>query len=89
MPVEMSDILDLVASDAQGKDFFLDLFRPAVKIAEERNVALYCGEYGVIDRANPEDTVRWYEAIHAAFTELGNWRGRCGRSKALDFGLGG
>ena len=24
MPVEMSDILDLVASDAQGKDFFID-----------------------------------------------------------------
>ena len=75
-----------MASDAQGKDFFLDLFRPAVKIAEERNVALYCGEYGVIDRANPEDTVRWYEAIHAAFTELGIGRAMW-TYKALDFGL--
>lgn len=86
MPVEMSDILDFVASDAQGKDFFLNLFRPAVKIAEERNVALYCGEYGVIDRADPADTVRWYEAIHAAFTELGIGRAMW-TYKALDFGL--
>ena len=86
MPVEMSDILDFVASDAQGKDFFLNLFRPAVKIAEERNVALYSGEYGVIDRANPADTVRWYEAIHAAFTELGIGRAMW-TYKALDFGL--
>ena len=60
----------------------------AVKIAEERNVALYCGEYGVIDRANPEDTVRWYEAIHAAFTELGIGRAMW-TYKALDFGLVG
>ena len=86
MPAEMSDILELVSSDTKGTDFFLELFRPAVKIAEERGVALYCGEYGVIDRAAPEDTVCWYEAIHAAFTELGIGRAMW-TYKALDFGL--
>ena len=38
----------------------------AIQVAEKYNVPLYCGEYGVIDHATPEDTVKWYRDIHAA-----------------------
>lgn len=68
------------------KDFFKSLFEEAVKVAEERNVHLYCGEYGVIDQASPESTLRWYQDIHVAFEECGI--GRAAWSyKQMDFGL--
>ena len=54
-----------------NKDFFVKFFSEAVSIAEKYDIPLYCGEYGVIDRAPTEDTVRWYEAINGAFSELG------------------
>jgi aryl-phospho-beta-D-glucosidase BglC (GH1 family) len=69
-----------------GPEFFETLFKPALDTAAERDIPLYCGEYGVIDRATPEDTVKWYKAINAAFEELG-----IGRSawsyRQMDFGL--
>lgn len=52
---------------AFGEEFFDDLFRKAVETAEERNVYLYCGEHGVIDRADHEDERIWYEYIRAVF----------------------
>ena len=51
--------------------FFRELMKEVVAVAEERNVALYCGEYGVIDRASASDTLKWYQAIHTAFEEYG------------------
>ena len=58
----------------------------AVKIAEERNVALYCGEFGVIDNATPEDTLKWYTKICACLNRHGiahaAWSYR-----RMDFGL--
>jgi hypothetical protein len=54
-----------------GTELFEALFRKAVQTAEERNVALYCGEYGVIDQAPLEDTVRWYQDIHDVFRKHG------------------
>lgn len=67
-------------------NYFKERFASAVETANKYSTALYCGEYGVIDRATPEDTVKWYKAIHEAFEELG-----IGRSawsyKEMDFGL--
>jgi len=61
-------------------------FRTAVDVAQERNVPLYCGEYGVIDRADPEDTLRWYRVMHEAFSFYGI--GRAAWSyREMDFGL--
>ncbi len=66
--------------------FFKTLFEEAVRIAEERDVRLYCGEYGVIDRAAPEETISWYSMIHDAFEAYGI--GRAAWSyKEMDFGL--
>jgi len=63
-----------------GPEFFEYLFKAALDTADERNIPLYCGEYGVIDRATPEDTIRWLDDIHSVFEkyEIGraywNWK---------------
>ena len=66
--------------------YFEQQFSEALKVAEERDVPLYCGEYGVIDLADPEETVKWYDCIHAVFEKH-----RIGRAiwsyKEMDFGL--
>ena len=67
-------------------DLFRDLFAEAVTTAEERGTGLYCGEYGVIDIATPEDTVLWYRAIHEVFEQY--QISRCAWSyRQMDFGL--
>lgn len=69
-----------------GPDFFERIFRPALETAERYDVPLYCGEYGVIDQAPAEDTVRWYRDIHSVFEEHGIGRAAW-TYKARDFGL--
>ncbi len=66
--------------------FFEKLFEAAVKRAEEKNVPLYCGEYGVIDQAPLPATLRWLEDIHAAFEKYGIGRALW-NYKNKDFGL--
>ena len=86
--------LDHITGDMSGFDrdelftseFFEKYLAEAVKIAEERNVMLYCGEYGVIDRATPEDALKWYRSICKTFDKYGI--GRAAWSyKEMDFGL--
>ena len=47
---------------------------------------LYCGEYGVIDRVEPEEAILWYEDFHKALKKFGigsaAWSYR-----RMDFGL--
>lgn len=67
-------------------EYFEELFASAIEAARKNNTILYCGEYGVIDRVSPEDTLKWYKTIHAVFEKYG-----IGRSawsyKEMDFGL--
>lgn len=67
-------------------EFFEKIFSEALETAKKYNTALYCGEYGVINIVSPEDTVRWFKAVNAAFTKMG-----IGHSawsyKEMDFGL--
>ena len=75
-----------IAGEGYTADYFIKRFEGAVKLCEERNVSLYCGEYGVIDLASPEDTVAWYKDINAAFEKFGI--GRAAWSyKEMNFGL--
>ncbi len=78
---EFSDSSDLVS-----EKYFARLFEQAIAIAEKHNVPLYCGEYGVIDQANPEATVRWFRDINAAFEKYHIARA-CWTYKDKDFGL--
>lgn len=72
--------------DALGPQFFEALFAPAIAAAQAHDAPLYCGEYGVIDRAPAEDAVRWHRDIRAAFERHGIGRALWNyRNK--DFGL--
>ncbi len=66
--------------------FFKARFEEPVRIAEERNVMLYCGEYGVIDIAQPDEIVTWYKAINEAFEYYGIGRATW-TYKSMNFGL--
>ncbi len=67
-------------------EYFDKNFAEAVRIAEERNTPLYCGEYGVIENATPEDTLKWYEMISESFNKYGI--GRAAWSyREMNFGL--
>ncbi|MCQ2482673.1 MAG: glycoside hydrolase family 5 protein [Clostridia bacterium] len=66
--------------------YFENLFKEAIEIAAERNTCLYCGEFGVIDRASPEETLEWYKLICATFDKYGIGRA-CWSYKKMDFGI--
>lgn len=69
-----------------GPQFFEDIFAPAIEKAEKDDVALYCGEYGVIDLANNEDKIRWLLDIHSVFKKHGIGRALW-NYKEKDFGF--
>ncbi len=77
-----------VSFEEAGVDegFFEKDFASAIETATERGTALYCGEYGVIDIATPEDTVKWYRMIHAVFEKHGIARAAWSYRR-MDFGL--
>lgn len=54
-----------------GPDYFESMFRPALEMAEKWDTPLYCGEYGVIDRAPLKDTVNWLKDIHTVLDRYG------------------
>ena len=54
-----------------GIGFFEKIFRPAIDKAERDGVALYCGEYGVIDKADNNSKILWLEDINHAFDKFG------------------
>lgn len=67
-------------------EFFEEFFASALEKAKANNTVLYCGEYGIIDRVSPEDTVKWFKAINSVFEKHGI--SRCAWSyKEMDFGL--
>jgi len=69
-----------------GVPMLEQLISQAVNSAEARGVALYCGEYGVIDQAPAEGTLRWYQDVHQLFEKY--QIGRAAWSyKEMDFGI--
>ena len=77
-----------IAPETIGKEFFRKFFMDAIEAAEMNDVPLYCGEYGMIDRANPEDAIRWFEDIHEVFDEYQIARA-VWTYKEKDFGITG
>ena len=69
-----------------GVGFFERIFEPAIRKAEQDGVALYCGEYGVIDKADNDSKIRWLEDIHTAFRKHGIGRALW-NYKEKDFGF--
>ena len=75
-------------TDTMGAEFIEKLIYEAVEAAENANVPLYCGEYGVIDRAEISDTAIWFEDIHSVFEKYGIARAAW-TYKDIDFGICG
>ncbi len=69
-----------------GESFFDRIFQPAIEKAKGDDVALYCGEYGVIDKADNASKIRWLEDIHSSFSKNGIGRALW-NYKEKDFGL--
>lgn len=77
---------DMIPEEGFSPEYFENLFADAVKTAEERGVMLYCGEYGVIELADPESALNWYRDIHAVLGKYGIGHALwCYKGK--DFGL--
>ena len=84
VPVTAAEDFD--PEDRLSAAYFERFLAEAVRVAEERDVPLYCGEYGVIDLADPADILAWYRMIHAAFQRYGIGRAAWTYRK-MDFGL--
>lgn len=66
--------------------YFENLFASALETAEKNGTTLYCGEYGMIDRADPREGLKWLQAINAVFERHGIARALWSY-KQMDFGL--
>lgn len=79
---------DVVVSQSKemGKPFLEEMVKEAVDAANNVGVRLYCGEFGVIDRAPVADTLRWFEDIMDVF---GKYHIHCAvwSYKEMDFGI--
>ncbi len=73
-------------SELLGSVYFDRLFNTAVRISEQYDVPLYCGEYGVIDLAECEDTLQWFKDINAILEKYGIARS-VWSYKSMNFGL--
>ena len=69
-----------------GPEFFEAAFKEVITIAKQRNVPLYCGEYGVIDLADTNSTLTWYKDINSVFEKY-NISRAAWTYKSKDFGL--
>lgn len=67
-------------------EFFEKLFAEAMETARNNGTSLYCGEYGVIDRATPEDALKWFKVINSVFEKYKIARAAWSY-KEMDFGL--
>lgn len=58
-------------NDNMGKDYLKEALKPALEFAEERKVALYCGEYGTIETAPISSRLHWHEDLISLLIEYG------------------
>ena len=85
---EMIDKDKRLTFEESGTDeeFFEKTFACAIEKAKSEGTDLYCGEYGVINIASPEDTLKWYKTINKVFEKYGISRSAWSY-KQMDFGI--
>lgn len=86
LPLENGDIYSNITQNKIDRSFFETAFSEAIHIAGERGIALYCGEYGVIDKADLISTRNWYSDINEVFEQYGIGRAAW-TYKGKDFGI--
>ena len=73
-------------TEQMGEEFMDILISEAVEAADKAGVPLYCGEYGVVDTADIDDTLTWHQDISRVFEKHGIGRA-VWTYKGIDFGL--
>lgn len=68
------------------EELFEELFLQAINKAKAEGTDIYCGEYGVIDRARPEDALGWFKVINKVFEKYGVARAAWSY-REMDFGI--
>ena len=80
------EVVTLAQSGTMGEEFITEMIEEAIDAAAKAGVSLYCGEFGVIDRAPVEDTLRWFTDVDRVFRKYhigcAVWS-----YKEMDFGL--
>lgn len=73
-------------AQVMGPEFIREMVLEAVDSAEKAGVMLYCGEFGVIDQAPVQDTLRWFKDVDQVYREFDiGWA--LWTYKKMDFGL--
>ena len=80
------EVFDGYTEDAVDARFLEFYMKEAVEFAERMNAPLYCGEYGVIEVAPLEDTLRWHRDMRDTFDKL-NIARSVWSYKEMDFGF--
>ena len=57
--------------EAWTMEYTREMLREGVECAAAKGVPLYCGEFGVIDKAPLPDTLRWFQDVDCVFREYG------------------
>lgn len=75
-----------VNAKTMGPEFMELMILEAIDAAQKAGVELYCGEFGVIDQAPVEDTLRWFKDVDEVFRKH-NINCAVWSYKEMDFGL--
>ncbi len=86
LPPMCREFYNTIRTGKVDKSFIRAAFADALKAAEERNASIYCGEYGIIDKADLASTLNWFSDINSVFEEYGISRALW-TYKGKDFGI--
>ncbi len=80
------EVVTKASSKTMGEEFIKEMIDEAVGVAKNAGVFLYCGEFGVIDQAPVQDTLRWFTDVDKVFREY-NIGCSVWNYKSKDFGF--
>lgn len=80
------EIVKYAKAKTMGPEFIKEMIKEAVDAAAAAGVPIYCGEFGVIDQAPIEDTLRWFKDVYSVFDEF-DIGSSLWNYKEKDFGL--
>ncbi|MBQ8188900.1 MAG: glycoside hydrolase family 5 protein [Lachnospiraceae bacterium] len=80
------EVVTNASSKLMGEEFITEMIEEAIDAAKKAGVGLYCGEFGVINQAPVEDTLRWFTDVDKVFRKY-NIGCAVWTYKEMDFGL--
>ncbi len=83
---DLAHVFEIYPYDMVDRRFIENALSIANDVSQKMNIPVYCGEYGVIDRAPAADLLSWYDDIHSVFNQFGFGRAAW-NYKQKDFGI--